>query len=82
MFVPLYLIDMVGLPPFHVGNLVIYSGCDNYLQFLWDGLEFHDVELDLRPILIFLLAMALPFIYAKLHRPSAGPERGMIPAEK
>jgi hypothetical protein len=47
---------------------MIYAGGDSYLQFLWDGLHFHDVELDQRRINVCLLIMALPIIFAKLPR--------------
>jgi hypothetical protein len=65
---------MGGLPPLHFGNLVIYAGDDKYLQFLWDGLRFHEMDFDLRPALVCLLVMSVPFIYAKLRRPHPVPK--------
>ena len=67
--------NTVELPaPF--GKLFIYAGGDHYLNVLWIVPPFYEVDFDLRPVLICLLTMSLPFVYTqmKLRRLKCSPK--------
>jgi ABC-type proline/glycine betaine transport system permease subunit len=67
LIIPLFILQTTGFPAFHVGKIVIVCGGDARLQFLWDGLYFHELDINLTPILLCLLLMAaLPLVQATI----------------
>lgn len=74
--VPFGLVWWIGIPPTHFGRLVVYCGDDGVLQFLWDGLHFHEVDVPLPHLIVLLLilaaAPALGRVDWRSRRPRAG----------
>jgi hypothetical protein len=75
LFVPLYAIRMIGLPEIHIGQFVVYAGDDGYLQILWAGVHYREVNFNLRPIVAGLLVIAIfPFFRGMIARSRAFPK--------
>jgi hypothetical protein len=58
--------QVFGLPEIHIGYFVVYAGGDGWIQFIWGGIHYHELDLFLMPLVASLLVMSLPLLFATL----------------